>query len=216
MPTAEAVARYFLHLAAKPQEASPITHLQLQKLMYYGQGWSLASRDRRLFEGRIEAWAHGPVVVGLFPVFADHGDQPIPWEMAAEDPSLSDDDRALIESVWEGYGRFSAWRLRQMSHAEPPWKDARAGIPAGAPSKAAIPEESLQRYFKGLQESRLRRMGIDPESLEVSLQQSREGKTVPFEELRAETFAALEKTSPVVARQGTGARTSSTPRPEAP
>lgn len=192
MASAEAVARYFIGLAALPEEASPMTHLQLHKLMYYAQGWSLASRDRQLFEGRIEAWAHGPAVAGLFALFADHGDNPIPWSMAALDASLSSDDRALIEAVWNDYGRYSAWRLREMTHMEPPWKRARAGTPEGVPGGAPISEESLRLFFASLQEAKLRRIGIDPVSLERSLQQVRDGDTICFEQLRAETLAAGE------------------------
>lgn len=183
MATAEAVARYFIHLAAQSEEPSPVTHMQLQKLMYYAQGWSLAMRDRPLFAGRIEAWAHGPVVRELFPKFTDFENNPIPGEMANVDPQLSNDDRALIESIWLGYGRYSAWRLREMTHAEAPWVDARGGLSEGAPSQAPISLESLRAFFWSVHEARCRRTGIDAGDLRQSLEDARTGRTLSFEEV---------------------------------
>ena len=66
MPSAEVVARYFLQLAAMHEEPSPVTHMQLHKLLYYAQGWSLASRGGSLFSARFQAWAHGPVETALY------------------------------------------------------------------------------------------------------------------------------------------------------
>ena len=34
-----------------------ITHLKLQKLIYYAQAWSLALKGKTLFEEEIQAWA---------------------------------------------------------------------------------------------------------------------------------------------------------------
>src|SRR6476660_4904178 len=48
----EAIAKYLLTLAETEDEPDPLTHLRLQKLMYYVQGWSLALRKRPAFAGR--------------------------------------------------------------------------------------------------------------------------------------------------------------------
>ena len=39
-----------------------ITHLKLQKLLYYAQGVCLAITGNTLFNEEIQAWQHGPVV----------------------------------------------------------------------------------------------------------------------------------------------------------
>jgi uncharacterized phage-associated protein len=54
MTSAEAVARYSLHLAAHAEEPTPLTQMQLHRLLYYAQGWSLATRDCPLFQARFE------------------------------------------------------------------------------------------------------------------------------------------------------------------
>ena len=66
MSKALSVAKFLLELAEREDEPDRLSHLRLQKLLYYTQGWSLALRDKALFKDRIEAWAHGPVVKKLY------------------------------------------------------------------------------------------------------------------------------------------------------
>lgn len=175
---AEVVARYFLHIASMVEEATPLTHLQLQKLLYYGQGWCLAMHDRPLFDGTIQAWRHGPVVREVFPKFADFAGNAIPWSESRDDGTLGKDDREVIEMVWLRYGRFSAWRLRQMTHTEPPWRKARKGWPVDEPSRMPITHDALLSFFKPLYEAQRN----SPEALRFaeSLKQARAGQTFPF------------------------------------
>ncbi|HZW10320.1 MAG TPA: type II toxin-antitoxin system antitoxin SocA domain-containing protein [Phycisphaerales bacterium] len=181
MASAEAVARYLLHLAGQAEGACPITHMQLQKLMYYVQGWALATHGKPLFAGRIEAWEHGPVVRALYPKFADYKNKPIPEGQASAAVRLTDAERALIESVWTRYGQYSAPRLRAMTDAEAPWREARAGLPEGQRSDALVSEESMRRYFVGLQQEHCRRIGIEPRALAQSIRHAREGRVTELE-----------------------------------
>lgn len=181
MASTEAVARYLLHLAASAEEACPITHMQLQKLMYYVQGWSLATRGRPLFSGRIEAWEHGPVVAALYPKFADYKGKPIPKRETSDSWTISEQDRAFIDSVWARYGQYSAPRLRAMTHAEAPWLEARGGLPEGEPCKAVISEASMKRFFEAQHRKHCERLGIDPKTLASSVRHARAGKTTELE-----------------------------------
>lgn len=72
------VARYLIGLAAGEKEPDLLTHLRLQKLLYYVQGWHLGVFGRRMFDARIEAWTNGPVVREVFPSFADCKSEVIP------------------------------------------------------------------------------------------------------------------------------------------
>ncbi len=159
-------------------EATPLTHLQVQKLLYYAQGWCLALHDRPLFDGTVEAWRHGPVVRELFPKFADYEGKPIPWSEARDDDALTQDDRSVVEYVWQNYGRFSPWHLREMTHREPPWRNARAGMPDSAVSRAPISPEAMKSFFHGLNQSRGER--IDASQIAESVRQARNGRTSPF------------------------------------
>lgn len=52
-----------------------------------------------------------------------------------------------MKRVWDTYKRFSAVALAEMTHGEPPWKDARGDLPPQAESSSVISHESLRRYF---------------------------------------------------------------------
>ncbi len=186
MASCLSISRYFLHLASRGDEPCPITHMQLQKLMYYAQGWSLALHGRPLFSGHIEAWKHGPVVPSLFRHFTRHGSRPLPSSRADRGTTLTQAERDHVEAVWADYGRFSAARLREMTHAESPWRDARAGLPDDTSSKAPISEDSLRAFFTSLNESRLRRAGIDPASLRAARSDAATGNTAAFEDVLTE------------------------------
>lgn len=179
MPTAEAVARYFLHLAAASSEPTPITQMQLHKLLYYAQGWCLATRGRSLFDARIQAWTHGPVIVEMYPCFADFGSSPIPASHAS-DKGLDSEDRTLAAWVWDHYGRFTGAHLRRMTHHEPPWKNARGRLPDGARSDAPIEDEAMKAHFESLYRKWCLRAGLNPDRLAEAKSEARRGETTPL------------------------------------
>ena len=158
-----------------------MTHMQLHKLLYYAQGWCLASRDRPLFAEQLQAWIHGPVVAEVYRTFADYDGQPIAKHEAAADPALSVEDRAIIESIWLGYGKYSAWQLREMTHSEAPWREARRSLPDDAISRSPISEASIRAYFFGLHEKACKRVGTTAARLAESLEQARRGETTELD-----------------------------------
>jgi uncharacterized phage-associated protein len=141
------VAKYFQMLAASGAEdaGESMTHLKLQKLLYYSQGFHLAlSGGRPLFDDPILAWKHGPVVNIVWKEYKAYGSGPIP-AIEGFDPAkcLSEDERSLLNDVWNAYGQFSAWKLRNMTHEEPPWRLAwETGI-----ENEHISPQSMAAYF---------------------------------------------------------------------
>lgn len=146
VPTARDVANHFLLIAAADEDGeclTHLTHLKLQKLLYYAQGFHLAIFGRRLFPETIEAWEHGPVAPAAWSLFRRHGGTPIPAPADSDQVSLSAEQRDLLNDEWNTYGQFSARKLRNMTHEEAPWKEAfRAG------GNAPITDEALVRYFR--------------------------------------------------------------------
>ena len=137
--TVETVAEYFL---AKGKESDDIglSNLKLQKLFYYAQGFHLALFDKPLFKERIEAWTHGPVVPLMYHRYKSYGGGPI--QVHSEHPDgLDTETTELLEEVYEVFGQFSAWKLRDMTHQEPPWKDAEA-------EAAEISHGAMKTYFR--------------------------------------------------------------------
>ena len=81
VPSTMSVSRDFaLWIRAKlPADKLPLTHLKLQKLMFYGYGAALAFDCERALGGKIafEAWEHGPVNREVWKEYKDHGSRSI-------------------------------------------------------------------------------------------------------------------------------------------
>ena len=117
------VARYFL---AKQRDGD-ISNLKLQKLCYYAQGMSLALRGRPLWADlRIKAWDNGPVVPDVYHAYKEHGWNAIPRVRNLDMSRYDAESLQVLDMVFESFGRLTATRLSQMTHAESPWLDADA------------------------------------------------------------------------------------------
>jgi uncharacterized phage-associated protein len=119
--SALAVAKYFLALPT--DDSGELTsNLKLQKLLYYAQGCWVAvhGQSSPLFRDTIYAWKHGPVVKTVYNHYAKFGANALPAETM---PSLNVAIEAYLNEVHRIFGKFSAWKLRDMTHREPPWKN---------------------------------------------------------------------------------------------
>jgi uncharacterized phage-associated protein len=146
--TAHDVARYLL--AMQDEDAGElISNLKLQKLLYYAQGFHLALFGVPLFSDRIKAWRYGPVVPDVWHRYkeADWGPiaKPADFDLGRYDPQT----RELLDEVHRVYGQFSASKLRDMTHEEPPWRDAWARVEAGESDDEVHPE-AMRVYFANL------------------------------------------------------------------
>lgn len=177
--SAEDIAKHLIALASVDPEPTPVTHLQVQKLLYYVRGWSLAEHATPLFDGTFEAWTHGPAVRELYTRFKAFGSAPIPAAEGQLDETLTERERELVAWVWRRYGRFTAAALREMTHREAPWRDARGALPNDAPSNTPISDQSLLAHFRSLAE-RERRFQDDDDVLVTAISDARSGRHRPF------------------------------------
>jgi uncharacterized phage-associated protein len=145
MYTAIQVANWF-RSAVDRESGDSITHLKLQKLVYYSQAWALAFYGRPLFEEEMQAWTHGPVAVSVWREFKDFGWNALP--PADEVAEFAPEDEALLEDVLAAYGEHSATALEELTHSEDPWLRARANIPAEARSTAVIPKRHMAEFYR--------------------------------------------------------------------
>ncbi|AJD49747.1 phage-associated protein [Isoalcanivorax pacificus W11-5] len=136
------VAKYFLVRDDREDAETGISNLKLQKLLYYAQGFHLAIFDKPLFSQNIEAWAHGPVVPSVYHDYKQHGKSAIPApEDFSPEESFTDEQLEFLNEVYEVFGQFSAWKLRNMTHEEAPWQDYEEVA-------GTIPQADLKTYFK--------------------------------------------------------------------
>ena len=134
------VADYLL-LKIDEEAGDTISNLQLQKLIYYAQGFSLAINHAPLFEEQLTAWQHGPVCIPLYDKYKEYGSGVIPVPAELELDKFSKEDQELLDEVYDVYGQFSAWKLQNMTREEAPWKET--------PINGVIAHEALERFFKG-------------------------------------------------------------------
>ena len=116
------IADYFL-AHVDEDSGDCLSNLKLQKLVYFAQGLYLGMQGTPLFREPIEAWEHGPVVPDLYRAFKYRGHRAIepPQQFSTDD--YSPEAREILDAVLVVYGQFSAWKLRDMTHQEPPWRD---------------------------------------------------------------------------------------------
>jgi len=138
---AKYIADYILTMS-DPDIGDIISNMKLQKLIYYAQGFHLALFDVPLFEEPIVAWEHGPVVESVYQDFKKFGASAIEVPHDLDDTVLSDDQKDLMKEVYEVYGQFSAWKLRNMTHNELPWLQT--------PKNEIISVDLMKSFFKTL------------------------------------------------------------------
>ena len=140
MANVQDIAKCFLFLDYQNQ-GDGISNLKLQKLVYYAQGFYSAIFDAPLFREDISAWQHGPVVEGLYHEYKEYGSDIISCAIDFAPTALEDNEFELVAEVYEVFGQYQAWKLRNMTHEEAPWID-------NEKLASVIPFEEIKAYFK--------------------------------------------------------------------
>lgn len=122
-----------------------ITHLKLQKLVYYAQAWYLANYAKPLVKEDFEAWSHGPVCPELWHKYKNHGWDALPAPKPSPDIKKSVD--RFLHLLWDVYGDSSAKALERLTHSEDPWKEARGSLPLEAKCSEIISLERMRDYY---------------------------------------------------------------------
>lgn len=119
-----------------------VSHLKLQKLCYYAEGYSLALLGRQLFSDEIQAWQHGPVVRSVYLRFRGSGAKAlaVPGPRAFAFDSMQ---RAALARVLSDKGNMTGWQLRNETHRERPWR-----LCYGR-ANSAIPRSVIGEWFRG-------------------------------------------------------------------
>ena len=148
MSLVRAVSEYFI-AKADADAGDLMTHLKLQKLLFYAQGWHLALFGKPLFHCNFEAWTHGPVCIDAWNLYKHRRCESIGLEsVKGAAKMLTDETKSFLDEVWRVYGQFSAKRLEDLTHQESPWIEARKGLPPEAVCHNVISMKSMKNHFK--------------------------------------------------------------------
>ncbi len=133
----------------------PMSHLKLQKLLYYCDAYHLAYFEIELITDKFEAWAHGPVSRKLFEAFPDksilyadfdfQGDVNI---IQKEFSALTSIQQELIEDVLSVLSTWTSPQLESTIQKEKPWIEARGSLGIGDRCHVEISKESMKEYYK--------------------------------------------------------------------
>lgn len=146
---ARAVANEILYEAWR--QGLTLTVMQLVKLVYLAQGWSLALYDRRMFMHDVQAWQYGPVVPVVYKAFSRFGSRPI--DEAARDKAsgleygdiFDEREKSLIKRIVAAYGPKHAYDLSSMMHKPgTPWSTTKdtEGL------HKEIPVDRMRTFFR--------------------------------------------------------------------
>ena len=139
------VANYVVHHAL--ETGKPITHLQLQKILYYLEAVSLVKNGESLINDDIEKWKLGPVVPEVYHQYKVFGSNPIsyvPKELKISDDNIFDvelkefqedviheETRKEINPLIDKLLNYSGFQLVEMTHQHDLWKDDAPKIQEG-------------------------------------------------------------------------------------
>jgi uncharacterized phage-associated protein len=152
-----AIANEFIQRGLRG-DTPPLTHMQIQKLIYLAHGWNLGANGQPLIEDPIEAWKFGPVIRKVYSALSKYGDapvkRPIHWGddnilyrggdggLAVEE--LSNAEKEIIELCWQSFGELPAFKLSALTHQPgTPWSETFA---LGA--NRVIPNELIEAHFR--------------------------------------------------------------------
>lgn len=118
-----------------------LTHLKLQKVLYFIQATYLVNFDEKAFEEQIMAWKYWPIVREIYEIFKGSWNSPLSIYWSYEEDIISEDDKKTINDIWEFFGKYSAYQLIDMTHSHLPWQKAK--------QSQEISIESIREFYTG-------------------------------------------------------------------
>lgn len=133
-----------------------MSHLKLQKLLFYCDAYHLAYFGEELVEDKFEAWVHGPV---SREVYNSLKDQSILYSDISYSPSntndvdkefekLSSDQKAVLVDVLTELSAWTGPQLEAATHRETPWKKARKGYGPGDSCSVKISKSTTLEFYR--------------------------------------------------------------------
>ncbi|HYI71433.1 MAG TPA: type II toxin-antitoxin system antitoxin SocA domain-containing protein [Skermanella sp.] len=149
MLTADDVTDYLLSKEIKAN-GKGITNLDVQKILYFAQGWHLAINGERLFQEELRAWVHGPVVPEIYFRLAQYEKYPIPVTEVRGDPvrDLPEAVRNFLDQIWTKYSALRTGKLVDLTHEQAPWRNARGNTEARQKSEEPLSSSDMMEFFR--------------------------------------------------------------------
>ena len=108
------IAQYIITKCTR--DGSPVSNLQLQKILYWVQGEYLAISGRPLFQEDFFSWQIGPVMPNVYYRFCGYGASKILGRYPGI--MIEKDTKALIDQIVEEKRALYPWVLRTQTQKE--------------------------------------------------------------------------------------------------
>lgn len=156
MPNHHAVSVANEILETANRKGISVSPMQLQKLLYFCNGWNLEIRGEPLVSDNFRAWQYGPVHPAVYHEFKHYGYHsiselakcdfgPEPWRA-----NLSVGERQLIDEVVRIYGGLSGPQMSHLTHQHgTPWSEVWNG---GIGKNDVIPSSRIRAEFQGIRQ----------------------------------------------------------------
>lgn len=141
------------------EKKTPISNLQLQKILYYIQAMFLVNKGVECFKEEILHWTYGPVIKEAYDEFKGYGNSIIPKDASYTIINFDNkthrikfdhkkldinmflaEDIALMNEVIEAYRKKQPFELVRKTHSEDPW--------ANTNSDEIIMKKSIENYYR--------------------------------------------------------------------
>ncbi|MGN2348321.1 Panacea domain-containing protein [Clostridium cagae] len=155
------VSLYVAHHSA--EKGTPISNLQLQKILYYIQAMFLVNKGVECFNEEILHWNYGPVIREAYDEFKVYGNGFIPKDVeyskiifdsktnqidfskeSLDDELFCLEDIVLMNVVIDAYRTKAPFELVNKTHQEDPWSKTQ--------SNEIIPKQKIEEYYKNNKE----------------------------------------------------------------
>lgn len=133
-----------------------MSHLKLQKLLFYCDAYHLAYFDgESLIPQDFEAWIHGPVCREVYNnlkekslLYADLGFDNSYDPAKKISASLNSTQQELIADVLNELTQWTGFELENSTHNELPWVEARKGYGSADRCEVKISKETMTSFYK--------------------------------------------------------------------
>lgn len=98
-----------------------ISHRQLQKILYFSQGFYLSQYGEPLFESNMDAWKFGPVNPSIWGRFKNFGGNCLYVSDELSTVTLSDTKKQFLIGILASFLVLGETMLIDMSHTDYPW-----------------------------------------------------------------------------------------------
>ena len=113
-------ANYFINRGNS--DGNLFTPLQIQKLIYFANGWMLGVYHRPLLDEEFEAWQYGPVIPVVYHNLSYYGGDSVPDPIRVHPGNFDAQENNILGQVFDLYGPLSGKRLVGLTHKKgSPW-----------------------------------------------------------------------------------------------